>query len=61
MLAREVAWSPTGDPGAPWAADVEGARWRVRLNDFPDEIMYTLLVNDAAAGNFHDWPERWRR
>lgn len=60
-LARAVEWRDTGDPERPWEAEVEGERWTVRLNDFPEEPLYTLLVDGAPAGDFHDWPERWRR
>jgi uncharacterized protein YjaG (DUF416 family) len=34
-LARDVAWDDTGDVFFPWSAQVDGARWRVRINDFP--------------------------
>jgi uncharacterized protein YjaG (DUF416 family) len=60
-LARAVEWTSTGDLDAPWAATVGGAAWQVRLNDFPDELMYTLLVDGADVGDFHDWPAGWRR
>lgn len=60
-LARAVAWSATGDLDFPWAAEVDGPRWRVRLNDFPDAVMYTLLVDDQEIGDFHDWPGAWKR
>ena len=60
-LGRSVAWAATGDLDSPWAAEVAGARWQVRLNDFPDEIMYSLIVDGAAVGDFHDWPETWLR
>jgi hypothetical protein len=49
------------DAAYPWDAEVDGARWRIRLNGFPDEIMYTLIVDGKEARAFHDWPERWRR
>lgn len=60
-LAREISWTSSGDPIHPWAAEVDGNSWRVRINDFPDELMYSLLINDENAGDFHDWPETWER
>jgi uncharacterized protein YjaG (DUF416 family) len=60
-LAQELSWRSTDDPIHPWATQVAGASWRVRVNDFPDELMYSLIVGDENAGDFHDWPETWRR
>ena len=60
-LARPLSWQATGDPIYPWSADVDGSLWRVRINDFPDEIMYSLLIGSEKAGDFHDWPETWQR
>ena len=60
-LARAITWTSSGDVFHPWAAEVDGQRWRVRLNDFPDDIMYTLVVGDAEIGGFHDWPVAWQR
>jgi uncharacterized protein YjaG (DUF416 family) len=60
-LSREVTWPPTDNAEYPWAAEVDGARWQVRLNDFPDEILYSLIVGDTIVGDFHDWPESWLR
>jgi hypothetical protein len=60
-LARELTWTETGNVECPWATEVDDVRWRVRVNDFPDDYMYTLFVGDAEAGSFHDWPETWRR
>jgi hypothetical protein len=60
-LARTLSWSATGDLDHPWATKVNREIWRARLNDFPDDFMYTLLIDDHDAGSFHDWPETWRR
>jgi uncharacterized protein YjaG (DUF416 family) len=60
-LARELSWRSTGDPIYPWAAEVDGTAWRVRINDFPDELMYSLKIGSENAGDFHDWPETWQR
>lgn len=60
-LARPLNWVTTENPEIPWALVVAGESWEVRLNDFPDEIMYSLLTNGKVVGNFHDWPKVWRR
>ena len=51
-LARALSWSLTGDPFHPWATEVDGTIWRVRINDFPDELMYSLIIGNENAGNF---------
>jgi hypothetical protein len=60
-LAREVTWEHTDDVDFPWSARVDGARWRVRINDFPDEPMYSLEIDGAVVGDFNDWPVQWTR
>src|SRR5205809_296465 len=40
-LARELSWTATGDVQHPWAREADAGAWRVRLNDFPDHIMYS--------------------
>ena len=61
LLARELTWNTTGARAYPWAAEVDGQQWQVRLNDFPDDFMYSLIINGKGVGDFHDWPETWRR
>ena len=61
QLAREVTWDDTGHVNFPWSAHVDGQRWRVRLNDFPDEIMYSLEIDGTVVGDFNDWPRQWTR
>ena len=46
-------------PGRP--RDVDGKDWRVRLNDFPDDFMYSLVIEGTTIHNFHDWPAAWLR
>jgi hypothetical protein len=60
-LARTLRWSAAEDPDMPWITEVDGASWQVRLNDFPDELMYSLLIGDKVVGDFHDWPKTWKR
>jgi len=60
-LARQLSWRSTSDPAHPWGTEVDGTSWRIRVNDFPDELMYSLIIGSESAGDFHDWPETWRR
>jgi hypothetical protein len=56
-----IAWTRTDDAAFPWEAHPKGQHWRIRLNDFPDDHMYTIVVNGAELGDFDDWPETWDR
>jgi hypothetical protein len=58
-FALPLRWRETGDPEEPWQAEGEG--WRIRLNDFPDEVPYALMQDGRRVGDFFDWPEAWRR
>ena len=60
-MSRSVAWKTTNELDHPWEATVEGMRWQVRLNDFPDEVMYSLLIDGEKIDDFHDWPPGWER
>lgn len=54
-------WRPTGTAEFPYAATVDGRDWLIRVNDFPAEALYTLLVDGREIGDFDDWPDGWRR
>ena len=56
-----VLWHPANDPLLPFRAEVGADNWHLRLNDFPAEHLYTLLVNGREIGEFDDWPKSWKR
>lgn len=61
-LDRRVSWrSRPQDPEHPFEAEVDGERWLIRLGDFPEEPLYTLLIDGEAVLTFDDWPATWRR
>ena len=60
-LHTDVTWSKTDDPTAFWRAGVGAARWTVRVNDFPEEHLYTLYVGGEELGTFDEWPAQWSR
>ncbi|MCG3161712.1 MAG: hypothetical protein JMDDDDMK_02921 [Acidobacteria bacterium] len=60
-LDVSVIWESNSDPENPYRAEIEDEQRLLRLNDFPDEHLYTLLVNGAAVADFDDWPVNWVR
>lgn len=60
-LAEKVVWKRGTEPNYPYEVECEGERLVIRLNDFPDEPLYTLLVNDVELAHFDDWPKPWAR
>lgn len=60
-MTRELTWHATNHPEFPWAVDADGEQLQIRLNDFPDAFMYSLVINENSLGDFHDWPETWQR
>jgi hypothetical protein len=61
LLRQRAVWRRTGDSLFPWEIASGRSRLRVRLNDYPDEVMYTLFRADLPVGDFHDWPDTWDR
>jgi hypothetical protein len=60
-LEEEVKWNEGADPTFPYKAKIKGDNLVIRLNDFPDDRLYTLLVNDKEVSSFDDWPKQWSR
>jgi hypothetical protein len=60
-LQTPVAWSRTGDIYRPFSARVSGQTWVIRLGEFPEDPLYTLLVDGAETGSFSAWPQAWQR
>ncbi len=40
-------------------AKVGDSSWFIRLNDFPEEPLWSLIVDDVEIIHFSDWPETW--
>ncbi len=60
-LGEKIDWKRTTDPHYPFAAEFEGEQCVIRLNDFPEEHLYTLIVNGKEVADFDDWSAEWKR
>ena len=60
-LEEEVKWKECADPNYPYEAKINEDKLVIRLNDFPDESLYTLIVNNKEVSRFDDWPKQWSR
>jgi hypothetical protein len=58
---RKVQWQRGDAASMPYCATVDGQNWQIRLNDFPLEPMYSLLIDGLVVEDFDDWPQGWQR
>lgn len=60
-LTRQMTWFSTNDPVAFWRTEAGPQIWTVRVNNFPEDHLYTLFINGHEIGDFDEWPIRWVR
>ena len=61
-LAHKVDFELSSDKHLPWEASVDGERWQIRINPFPEEeYAYSLLVDGVVVESFPSWPAAWTR
>jgi hypothetical protein len=61
IFHRDIDWQATGNGEYPYYVLIEGSKYVVRVNDFPEELFYTLIVDDVEHTSFDVWPARWTR
>lgn len=54
-----IVWEHTGDSETPYTTKVGERVLTIRLNDFPAEPMYSLLVDGEVVEFLDDWPPAW--
>ena len=60
-LHEPIIWHKTNDPEYPYETRQETQKLTIRLNDFPEEPLYTLLADAEPVISFDDWPDIWLR
>ncbi len=58
---RKIQWTLTGNAETPYIAAVDAGEWRIQVNDFPAEALYTLFIDGQPAGELEEWPAAWQR
>jgi len=58
---RPILWSNTGDGEFPYRTELDGYTLIVRVNSFPAESLYTLLINNVEVEDLEHWPKAWVR
>jgi len=61
LLNAEIMWEKGGSPIFPYLAIFEGVKCVIRVNDFPEEALFTLIIEDREKLDFDDWPAQWKR
>lgn len=61
LYATPIAWEHTGDGEVPYRAAIGESTLTLRVNDFPAEPMYTLLVNGQEIEDLESWQSAWQR
>jgi hypothetical protein len=60
-LLRKVVFRKTNNHPILYITNVDGLDWKVTMNDFPDEPLYTIYIDDNPVMSFNDWPnEIWK-
>lgn len=58
-LDKEITWRKPKYPDFAYATILDGDKLFLYINDFPDEPLYTLYVNDKKIIDIDDLPETW--
>ncbi len=60
-FAKNIQWEKGKDAVYPFCAKVENQDWQIKVNDYPEQEMFTLIINDKEIINFNNWPKNWHK
>lgn len=62
LLAQSLSWKEIDNSEFPYRTIHQGLTYAIRINDFLDEQLYSLLSNENNTEiSFDDWPTLWER
>ncbi len=56
-----IFWIKSNDPEYPYKTNFNGVHMSLRMNDFPEARLYTLIVEGIIIESFDEWPPTWGR
>lgn len=59
LVMLNLIWNKTENSEFPYETKYNSDNYKIRINDFPEEEMYTLIKNAIEIANFDNWPELW--
>lgn len=63
-IQKAIPWETATKPAEKhvvFRAKVDGTNWAIRMNDFPEEPLYSLLIDGIVIIHFDNWPNFWKR
>ena len=61
LVTLPLIFSATGDGELPFATRFDDRTITIRINDFPAEPLYSVLVDGEAIADLDDWPAPWTK
>jgi hypothetical protein len=58
-LDLSLEWNRSKNSEHPFYTQYNGHNLQIRLNDFPDEHLYSIIEDEKPICDFDDWPENW--
>lgn len=60
LLDAELDWQIDATDQHLYHASFGDATWLLRINDFPDKVLFSLFRGGELMAEFDDRPSRWR-
>jgi hypothetical protein len=58
---KMIRWNKNNDVDFPFFKMIKGVEWKIRLNGWPDEPLFSLFINGEHIGDIEDWPTFWSK
>jgi hypothetical protein len=56
-----IKWSKCKEGKFAFKTFVASSSWMLRMNDFPDEPLFTLFIDGKEILHFNNWPSAWAK